>query len=43
MLTGGAFSNATLFAMGVSPYINSSIIMPVSYTHLLKRVRHPQR
>ena len=27
MLTGGAFSNATLFAMGVSPYINSSIIM----------------
>ena len=27
MLSGGAFSNATLFAMGVSPYINSSIIM----------------
>lgn len=26
-LSGGAFSNATLFAMGVSPYINSSIIM----------------
>lgn len=27
MLTGGAFSSATLFAMGVSPYINASIII----------------
>ena len=27
MLTGGAFSNATLFAMGITPYINSSIII----------------
>jgi len=27
ILSGGAFANATLFAMGVSPYINSSIIM----------------
>ncbi len=27
MLSGGAFANATLFAMGISPYINSSIIM----------------
>lgn len=27
MLTGGAFSQATLFAMGIQPYINSSIIM----------------
>lgn len=27
MLTGGAFSQATLFAMGVTPYINASIIM----------------
>ena len=26
-LSGGAFSNATLFAMGVTPYINSSIIL----------------
>ena len=26
-LSGGAFSNATVFAMGVTPYINSSIIM----------------
>ena len=26
-LSGGAFSNATLFAMGVTPYINSSIII----------------
>ncbi|MDR1564079.1 MAG: preprotein translocase subunit SecY [Oscillospiraceae bacterium] len=26
-LTGGAFENATLFAMGVTPYINSSIII----------------
>ena len=27
MLTGGAFSRATLFALGIQPYINSSIIM----------------
>ncbi len=27
MLTGGAFSYASLFAMGITPYINSSIIM----------------
>lgn len=27
MLTGGAFAYATLFAMGITPYINSSIIM----------------
>lgn len=27
MLTGGAFANATLFAMSVTPYINSSIII----------------
>lgn len=27
MLTGGAFSQATLFAMGITPYINASIIM----------------
>ncbi len=26
-LSGGAFANATLFAMGVTPYINASIIM----------------
>lgn len=26
-LSGGAFANATLFAMGVTPYINSSIFM----------------
>ncbi len=26
-LSGGAFSKATIFAMGISPYINSSIIM----------------
>ena len=25
--TGGAFSNATIFAMGITPYINASIIM----------------
>ena len=29
MLSGGAFANATMFAMGISPYINSSIIMPL--------------
>ncbi len=27
MLAGGAFSQATIFAMGVTPYINASIIM----------------
>ncbi len=27
MLTGGAFSYASLFAMGITPYINASIIM----------------
>ncbi len=27
LFSGGAFSSATLFAMGVTPYINSSIIM----------------
>ena len=27
MLTGGAFANATLFAMGITPHINSSIII----------------
>ena len=27
MLTGGAFSYASLFAMGITPYINSSIFM----------------
>lgn len=26
-LTGGAFANATLFAMGISPYITSSIVI----------------
>ncbi|MCL2164010.1 MAG: preprotein translocase subunit SecY [Oscillospiraceae bacterium] len=27
LVTGGAFKNATIFAMGITPYINSSIIM----------------
>jgi preprotein translocase subunit SecY len=27
VFTGGAFSNATVLALGVSPYINSSIII----------------
>jgi preprotein translocase, SecY subunit len=27
MFTGGAFSQATIFAMGITPYINSSIIL----------------
>lgn len=27
IMSGGAFSNATIFAMGITPYINSSIIM----------------
>ncbi|MEG1017252.1 MAG: preprotein translocase subunit SecY, partial [Oscillospiraceae bacterium] len=27
LMTGGSFSKATLFALGVSPYINASIII----------------
>ena len=27
MMTGGALANGTLFAMGIGPYINASIIM----------------
>ena len=27
LITGGAFRNATIFAMGITPYINASIIM----------------
>lgn len=27
MMTGGSFSNATVFALGVTPYINASIII----------------
>lgn len=27
VFTGGAFSNATIFALSITPYINSSIIM----------------
>ncbi len=27
LVSGGAFQNATIFAMGITPYINSSIIM----------------
>ena len=27
IMSGGAFSNATIFAMGITPYINSSIIL----------------
>ncbi len=27
IMSGGAFSNATIFAMGITPYINASIIM----------------
>ena len=34
MMSGGALSECTLFALGVQPAINASIIMPVSYTHL---------
>ena len=30
-LSGGAFSNATLFAMGITPYINSSIIIQLLF------------
>ena len=33
MMSGGALARCTLFALGVTPYINASIIA-VSYTHL---------
>ena len=29
VMSGGAFANATIFALGVQPYINSSIIIPL--------------
>ncbi len=40
MLTGGAFANATLFAMGITPYINSSIIiqLPTAAIPALERL-----
>ena len=44
-LSGGAFSNATLFAMGITPYINSSIIIQllcVAIPPLEKRRRSQQ-
>ena len=40
MMSGGALARCTLFALGVTPYINASIIVQlltvatVSYTHL---------
>ena len=40
LFAGGAFEKATLFALGIMPYISASIIIqlmstvPVSYTHL---------
>ena len=34
VFTGGAFSNATVMAMGVSPYINASIIVGTSKASL---------
>ena len=49
MLTGGAFSYASLFAMGITPYINSSIIMQLltiairPWSALRKRARRAAR
>ncbi|MBN1463547.1 MAG: preprotein translocase subunit SecY [Paludibacteraceae bacterium] len=42
MFTGGAFSNASIFALGIMPYISASIIiqllgMAVPYFHRLQR------
>ena len=35
MFSGGALSRASIFALGIMPYISASIIIqPVSYTHL---------
>ena len=35
VFTGGAFSNATVMAMGVSPYINASIIVQLLLSQYL--------
>ena len=32
--TGGGFDRFSIFALSITPYITSSIIIPVSYTHL---------
>ena len=43
MFSGGAFSNASIFALGIMPYISASIViqllgMAVPYFHKLQRV-----
>ena len=34
MMTGGAFSKATLFALSVTPYITATIVMQLSLIHI---------
>ena len=43
MLTGGAFANATLFAMGITPYINSSIIIQLLTVAIPRLGAHGER
>ena len=42
IVSGGAFQNATIFAMGITPYINSSIIMQLLCVAIpaLERMQH---
>ena len=41
IIAGGAGSGYSIFALGIGPYITASIIMPVSYTHLLASHKLP--
>ena len=46
VMSGGAFATATVFALGVQPYINSSIIiqlLTVAIPYLERRPRGPWR
>ena len=43
MLTGGAFSNATLFALSISPYITASIVIQLLTVEVLYLPGVPQR
>lgn len=33
MMSGGAFSKATIFALSIQPYINASIIIQLDYRY----------
>ena len=42
VMSGGAFANATVFALGVQPYINSSIIIQLMNNAIPAKHRMPQ-